>query len=693
MIKFLLFTLACYMCSELCFSAGNDKRLHLTKIGWISYDPQKNFFCNGAKYERVGNQACCGGVVINETEKICCKGVPFLRFNSSFNGDEREQSCCGSTAIFKDENVCCEGKAIKLTEEQNRNRQYLQCCSTEVLADTRSEICCDGQSQSRSNGKGCCAEKPFDKRNHQCVKLLGKEVKINLDQRVCHDKVYNVTEKSCCYGTLYDSLPEIICDGSLNPHFGCCSNSLMDPTIEKCCLAGDENVFTTHTIPKDPIYQCCGNGSVDGSCQICVNGRVESKSRNQKTCGKELINTLEQDCCAMEFPYNKSSQNCCTGARSSVISANQTCCNGAGVGENQLCCNNIKPCEKKNKDDNECCFNFTSGEGQSYNSQKEQCQDGSLKWIPDHQMVCGNQSYNPKTQICCSEGGRYELTHIESGNYNCCGSTPFNEKKQACCYGRLFNIPTDQALCCPLDMKAYRYHDNSSECTKLCPRSNTHYDLNNETCCEKIVYGYRDHGTCCGSYYLNKKGRGQRSWDCCDNRELFSSLTSVCQEGMVKSRRKIRFETQAVCHRSQWKSIDNVAQHACSSRQALIGKLKPMTIDRKAIKGSAVARMTLIQVKPFQIGLNRNSWKGPKRLNFEIHVPMDPTVKCPKRIGYRRRVVVFFNAPVRNKKVTVGAGESFRVVREWVARKLDITQEFCDKVYPGVLEKPERHGF
>ena len=135
------------------------------------------------------------------------------------------------------------------------------------------------------------------------------------------------------------------------------------------------------------------------------------------------------------------------GSLSSVISKHQNCCNGVGYGEDQLCCENAKPVKRNSMHDN-CCFNEVTGEGQTFNTLEEKCNEGHVVVVAPHLEVCGNLEYNPMTQLCCKDGGtKYERYNLATSGYNqCCGITPYNNQSQSCCYGRLFEIPTREAL-------------------------------------------------------------------------------------------------------------------------------------------------------------------------------------------------------------------------------------------------------
>ncbi|RUS81178.1 hypothetical protein EGW08_011043 [Elysia chlorotica] len=665
----------------------------ITNDGPKQIDTETETCCNNMVYSLLVNQECCGDSIINLNESICCKGQAWPRFvNSPTDGKRWEQSCCGSHVIFGDLRACCFGGPVTLTQEQIQARDYLQCCSAGVVADVRVEECCGGKVLRRHQHTKCCAGEEIDSRSNWCANKLGQQVKLALGQNVCLDSVYTVTEESCCDGVINHTVPQVDPHDTrrVNPHFGCCQSTVIDPTREKCCLP-EEPQYKSHPIPKEPTFECCGNGHFNKSYQACLSGQVVNKGPGQTQCGSSLINLQHQGCCATHLPYYKASEKCCNGRVSSVIPINQRCCNGAGVGENQVCCDGVKPVTRTHSQDDACCYNERTSEGRTFNTMNQKCYEGRVVTVAPHMEVCGNEEYNPKTEICCRDAGglKYKKYSLQTGYTHCCGLSPHNES-QSCCYGRLFDIPTHEASCCYRDYKAYTYHDPQSKCTSQCPGSGSHYDIREETCCDGVVHPYRRRYSCCGPFYYKDKIRGRKTkqrWPfaCCNKKNIFSNKTSTCQNGEIQTKFQGIIDTQAVCDRRFWKSVDGVVDRACTSNYALEGKIRSVRILRKAIPDVAYVEMTLNRIQVANIRSGGGDWKGPHKLKFQVHIPMAPSVRCSPRGMSRRRgkVAVFFDAPVRGGKVTIQSQDKFRIVYyNKVFRKLrryGMTESFCEQ--------------
>ncbi|GFR83520.1 galaxin [Elysia marginata] len=655
---------------------------------------------------RLIHQECCDNKIIDTRESVCCGDKVKPRFViSSTDGKQKEQSCCGSDVIFDGESkICCDGSPVKLTEEQNFNRDHFLCCSKGILADVRKEECCGEKVLSFDSNFSCCGGQIFNTSSHKCEDNFGQKVILRYDQDLCDDDIYTVTQKSCCYGVLNDTIPERnpLDIRQRNSHFSCCETKVIDPEEEVCCWE-HETGFKTHSIPKG--FKCCGDSFYDTSCQACSNGSVIERGLNQAACGSSIINTSDEGCCANHLRYNRTLQQCCLGSQSNVIAINQKCCNGAGYTEDELCCVNTKPCRKRRQDDNDCCFNEITNELQTFNNLTEKCQEGRVFVVPLNREVCGNEEYNPETHLCCKGEGRtnyklYKIGNRTSGYNQCCRSMPFNNHSQTCCFGRVFEIPAKKALCCPINYKAYNYHDTSSPCTRKCVSS--YYDVNKETCCDGVVHLKRRRFTCCGPFYFRskskhnngKKGKRPRSIDCCGMKEIFSRKTSECLNGKVLPTPKLRnlTDTQGICHRPLYRSIDGVVKHVCTSQHALVGKLRVKRPRPTANPGIAIVEMTLIRPStlPIRHGhrVGQRNVKLRGKLKFRVLITMNPEIDCYHDLKRNmKKVSVFFNAPIRRRIVNINAKDSFRIVKFKTLQRLlkyGGNKAFCDQRYSSI---------
>lgn len=659
--------------SEVCITDTNGPQM---------FNNRTHLCCANRVSMRLTHQECCGNEIIDTRRYICCGDQRRPRLV----GKEKKQICCGPEVIFDKESLCCGGIAVKLTKGQNSDN--LQCCRKGVIANLFDEECCGGEIVSLKSNRRCCGEETYNISSHWCD---GQNVILGNNEDRCNDKIYTVTEKTCCSGVLNHTVPERdpLDIHKLNKHSSCCGTKVIDPALEQCCWESETN-NKTHSIPKGPTLKCCGNGYFDTSCQVCSDGHPIPKREGQKACGYSIINLYEEECCADYLRFNKTTEQCCRGSRSSIIPKNQKCCNGAGYNDQELCCKDTKPCPKGKPDDDACCLNEITNEARTYNTKRQKCNWGNVIEIDRNREVCGWNDYNPETHLCCKGwGGIYSrLVNKTSGYNQCCGSTPFSNQTQTCCFGKVFEIPTKNASCCHINYKAYNFHDTSNPCTQRCSGGTLHYDIIKETCCGGSVYPRRSNFACCGSLYFKRKDmirdrkQKKRRWpfDCCGNRDIFSKRTSVCRDGELTPKMKGLLDTQAVCYRPLWRSVDGVVKRACTSNYGLVGKLSKLRILRKAIPDLAIVEMTLsrISILPFRKGYDR--WDRQKKLKIKVEVP---NIQCSGKLRRRmRRVAVFFNVPVQGAQVYIRSTDTFRIVAYTVLRKLrkyGIKKDFCSK--------------
>lgn len=117
-----------------------------------------------------------------------------------------------------------------------------------------------------------------------------------------------------------------------------------------------------------------------------------------------------------------------SGSHHCILPMNGTCCNGYRLLENEICCEGHKPCKKRDRNDNECCFNFFTGEGETYKSgHNKRCRGGKV--VVDNLLPCGQFTYyTPHHEICCIN----KSYKRKEGYVRCCGDKGLTQAEECC---------------------------------------------------------------------------------------------------------------------------------------------------------------------------------------------------------------------------------------------------------------------
>ncbi|CAL1527124.1 unnamed protein product [Lymnaea stagnalis] len=692
---------------------------------WELYDHNYQICCKDKVQNRLKNQECCDGNQFYNTDvSLCCENTVMDRFityvcphNQEHCEEEelvqekcspndvncQEQMCCGKDVISKEDFMCCFGHKIALTSSQREERDYLKCCNESSLFDVRSEVCCGKKKRSLDNHIDCCGDMFYRRDTGNCLFFMNEAGDLKFDignksEGICGDRKYNKNNNGCCSGVLnnvpeYDpDVPKLI---EPNPNFSCCDSLVMNPVEEKCCRNHHYPKFHTHIIPNRPELKCCGNGFYNTSQETCYDGKSIKIRHDKLLCGGSHFDPELYGCCFNKH-YDKDTEFCCDGSLNiTVIPKNFICCNGVGISDDHLCCDDTMPLKKSHPDDNECCYNGREAVATFNAFNDQRCVNGAvIEGYKKGTEPCGPRgSYNVATEICCkghvinkSEGDQCcDTQAYNSDTHQCCSDKVINAQTQQCCYGVISNISPKDGRCCYNDATVYKFDDLNNPCIENC--SGLPYDGAYEVCCEGNIYNYEEEFSCCGGSYIDSStveccaGNAYQSKpqyeccgifyvdmreksccsgaypykfggniQCCDDRELYDTRLSQCNLNKVVSKFS---DTQNICLLKDLKTFDQITKHGCSRKFGFKATVETVQIKRRSELKPDIVELYLTRVQRLKNMKQLPNFGSNQTLLLKVFVKKHNKVKCRRRYFKKMEIIVLLDQKADRNTINV----------------------------------------
>ena len=428
----------------------------------------------------------CGQSTYNSRTHICCSDESLVEKHAN----------CGLTVYNKCSQLCCGNRVYekKGTYPGSYNEYERRCYGkrTRTFQITETKYC--GRSIYNPRTHLCCSDENLVEKNANC----GSAVYNKCSQLCCGNRVY---EKKGTYPGSYNEY-ERRCYGQRTQTFRItetkyCGRSTYNPRTHLCC--SDESLVEKNANCGSAVYNkcsqlCCGNrvyekkGTYPGSYneyeRRCYGQRTQTfRITETKYCGRSTYNPRTHLCCSDE----------------SLVQKNANCGSAVYNKCSQLCCGN-RVYEKKGTYPG------------SYNEYERRCYGQRTRTFQIIETkYCGQSTYNPKTQTCCSD-----KTIVEKDAN--CGSTVYNKCSQLCCGNRVY----EKRITSPGNDNKYerRCYGQTVEIfqiteTKYCGRST--YNPRTHICCsDKSIV---EENANCGLTVYNKC-----SQLCCGNRVYEKSV-------------------------------------------------------------------------------------------------------------------------------------------------------------------------
>ncbi|XP_067682305.1 uncharacterized protein [Haliotis asinina] len=698
---------------------------------WKQYRHHERLCCGGELEKKTPGKKCCGatGRFYYDSQSLCCEDTMCDRFDE----DGVEYGCCGKTKIPLETTVCCGGKS-------HRRHPDMGCCGTEYINVTQ-QMCCENEDvpavvskHVRGEHYGCCGHLVVDISLQKCRwNVTGNArnpIAVNKQDEFCDGKIISLREKTCCDDKIYDQPyldPED--QAKRNPQVGCCGTVGYNMNHEVCC---SQDHRAEVVIPLDDHLGCCvgsTTGYYNTTTELCCAGNTWPRSsRHDTCCWGQKIDGKSQGCCDGN-PYKEDTHFCCEGSPSGVLKKGSTCCGGAKLAPNKICCGNTQVELKEGHD--ACCFIYYSNQFATYNSTEKVCVEGEvLTKQKGNTRYCGHDQYNDKKAVCC--GG--EVHHFPPGDtLGCCRwgqkQTVYSEASQMCCQGQVHNTSINEAECC--GSSSYPTQSSDNPCHKKC--GNSYHNADVTLCCGNKQFSIVDHGddccgsspyfsmeqtccngrlynttqlryccgkelynprnqSCCGAYAVVPR-QGRRKQRCCRNTMVFTRPKGQCKSNGIVHREKNIHPVENLCQKRTWQDLNGIEVQVCFRRYAI-----QCTIKRKR---------TLKLQRELQITMKCRNLKrrylsemyhdsfvsqGKDMLKVNIRLPLKK-VRCKRKKLENKRVIIFLDkqptvtvkGQKRHIELRISEKDTFRVVadrkniREHLQRSS--SQKYCNRLF------------
>ena len=274
-----------------------------------------------------------------------------------------------------------------------------------------------------------CGRSTYSHRTHTCC---SDETIVEKDAN-CGSTVYNKCSQLCCGNRVYEKKRTY--PGSYNEYerrcYGqrirtfqitgtkYCGRSTYNPRTQTCC--SDESIVEKDANCGLTVYNkcsqlCCGNRVYEKS--VIIYGKISSNLKRQchGSSTRVVLLTETAKYCG-RATYNPRTQTCCSDK--SIVEKDANCGSTVYNKCSQLCCGN-RVYEKKRTYPG------------SYNEYERRCYGQRIRNFQiTETKYCGQSTYNPRTQTCCSDESIVE----KDAN---CGSTVYNKCSQLCCGNRVY---------------------------------------------------------------------------------------------------------------------------------------------------------------------------------------------------------------------------------------------------------------
>ncbi|XP_052709697.1 galaxin-like [Crassostrea angulata] len=345
------------------------------------------------------------GIYYNGDTKICCNGTLYDR-----NKDSKEEvGCCGDVIYNVLDKICCGPNSLRERHVQSGEDQKKEqiCCGTNIFQVAFGMSCC-GNNYTKSDG--CCNQTtPFNRTHSRCV----RDKVVPLGHDYCNGTLFNRQKQRCCEDSTLWNI------SSYNRGFRCCGSEVYDKRTKQCCRGSGERRIQ----PQNG--QCCGTGLYDPSQELCCKNQVFPSFRRRQCCGKGTYDPAQQECCGGRA-MTKGLQICCKGTIYTIdYKLHLRCCgNNVYYSTTHLCCKNGIKIEKTSPNHTNCCKRNAT----FYSCEKQEWEKAD--------SVCGQVSFDKQSDLCCNN--EIHRGAIKTGKRCCNpGTLAYDPRNQTCCYGEV----------------------------------------------------------------------------------------------------------------------------------------------------------------------------------------------------------------------------------------------------------------